>query len=140
MDTKVLLAALAGTVVAFFTGWLIWGMALQGFMDSNTAEAARGIMRGENMLLWAIAMGCLALSILLTVVFSYWASISTFKSGAIAGLWMCFLIALSMDLFSYASMNIMSLTAYIVDAIASAVQGALIGGVIGWALGYGGSK
>lgn len=140
MSTKVLLSALAGAVVSFFSGWVIWGMALQGFMDTNTAEGARGIMRGDSMLLWAIAIGCISWSLLLALVFSRWAAISTFKTGAMAGAWMMLLVAAGCDFFVYAGMDVYNLNALIVDVIANAVQGALVGGVIGWALGYGDDK
>ncbi|MEZ4892871.1 MAG: hypothetical protein R3A50_09555 [Saprospiraceae bacterium] len=137
MNTKVLLAALAGAVVAFITGWLIWGMALAGIMESNTTEAGLAVSRGEMPLLWAIAVGCIAYSLLLALVYSRWAGISTFKSGAMGGAWIMLLIALGADFFVYAGMNVMNITAIIVDVVASAVQGAIVGGVIGWALGYG---
>lgn len=137
MDSKVLLAALGGAVVAFLSGWVIWGMALEGFFNDNTAAAASGIMRGENMFLWAIAVGCIAWSLLLALLYSRWAGISTFKSGAIAGAWIMFLVTLGSNMFTYAGMDIFNMNALIVDVIANAIQGALVGGVIGWALGYG---
>ena len=140
MNTKVLLATLAGAVAAFLTGWAIWGIALQGFMDSNMTEAARSVSRGENMLMWAIFVGCVAWALLLALLFSRWAGIATFKSGAIGGAWVLFLIALGMDFFMYAGMDVWNLSALVVDVIANAVQGAIVGGVVGWTLGYGGAK
>lgn len=137
MNTKVLLAALAGAVASFLTGWLIWGIALKSFFEANTTEAAKDVMRGENVVFWAIFVGCLAWSLLLALVFSRWAGISTFKAGAMAGAWMAFLIALGMDMFSYGGMDAYTLTVVLVDPILNAVQGAIVGGVVGWVLGYG---
>lgn len=138
MNTKVLLAALAGAVVSFLTGWVIWGMALKGFFEANTSEAGKAVMRSdESMIMWAIFVGCLAWALLLALVFSRWAGISTFKSGAIGGAWVGFLMALGMDMFIYAGMDLWNLTAGFVDAILNGVQGAIVGGVIGWVLGYG---
>lgn len=136
MNTKVLLAALAGAVATFLSGWLLYGIALKGFYEANTMEAARGLMRTEPML-WAIFIGCLAWSALMAIVFSKWASIATFVTGAKAGAWIAFLIALGMGFFTYASMDSWTLTAVLVDPIVNAVQGAISGGVIGWGLGYG---
>jgi len=136
MNTKVLLAALAGAVVSFLTGWAIWGIALKGFFDTNTTEAGKEVARGDDMVMWAIFVGCLAWSLLMALIFSRWANITTFKTGAIAGAWIGFLVALGMDMFSYGSMNAWNLTAVLVDPILNAVQGALVGGVVGWALGY----
>lgn len=137
MNTKVLVAALAGAIATFLSGWVIYGMALKGFYDSNTMEAARGIMRGENMLLWAIFVGCVAWSLLLALIYSRWAGINTLKGGAIGGAWVLFLVALGANFFSYAGMDIMTMNAAIVDAVVNAVQGAIAGGVIGFVLGYG---
>jgi len=140
MDTKVLLAALAGAVTSFLTGWIIWGMALKSFMESNTSEACVGCSRGEEMVLWALFIGCFAWSLLLALLFSRWAGISTFKSGAMAGIWVGFLIALGMDFFMYAGSHMFTMNAVIVDIIANAIQGALVGGVVGLVLGYGEAK
>ncbi|HRI59636.1 MAG TPA: hypothetical protein PK228_07930 [Saprospiraceae bacterium] len=136
MNTKVLLAALAGAVATFLSGWLLYGIALRGFFESNTLEAARGLMRTEPIF-WAIFIGCLAWSALLAFVFSKWAGISTFMTGAKAGAWIALLIALGMDFFNYASMDAWTMTATLVDPIVNAVQGAIAGGVVGWVLGYG---
>lgn len=140
MNTKVLLAALAGAVTSFLSGWVIWGMALKSFMESNTAEACAGCSRGDDMVMWAIFIGCFAWALLLAMLFSRWAGISTFKSGAMAGIWIAFLIALGMDFFMYAGTYMWNMNAAIVDIIANAAQGALVGGVVGWVLGYGEKK
>jgi hypothetical protein len=138
MNTKVLLAALAGAVASFLTGWVIWGMALKGFFEANTTDAGRAVMRSDDgMVMWAIFVGCLAWSLLMALVFSRWANITTFKTGAMAGAWLGFLMALGADMFSYGGMDASTLTAVLVDPILNAVQGALVGGVVGWALGYG---
>lgn len=136
MNVKVLLATLAGSVTSFLTGWVIWGMAMKDFFTANTTEAAKDAMRGDSPVMWAIFVGGVAWSLLLTLVFSRWAGITTFKTGAIAGAWMCFLMALGMDMFIYGGMDAWTLTAGLVDAILNVVQGAIVGGVVGWVLGY----
>lgn len=137
MNTKVLLAALAGAIATFLSGWALYGMAFKDFFDANTIETSRSVMRGETMVTWALSVGCLAWSLLLALLYKRWASISTFKSGAIAGAWIMFLVALGADFFSYASMDVSTLTATLVDPMINAVQGAIAGGIIGWVLGYG---
>jgi hypothetical protein len=138
MNTKVLLAALAGAVATFLSGWLLYGIVLKNFYDSNMLEVARPVMRphGEEIL-WAIFVGCLAWSLLLALVFSRWASISTLKTGAIAGAWMGFLISLGSSFFTYGVVNMSQMVVYLVDPITNIVQGAIAGGVVGWVLGYG---
>jgi hypothetical protein len=99
MNTKVLLAALAGTVTSFLTGWVIYGMLLKGYFDGQVMEGARSVMRAEPTM-WAIALGCLAWALLLALIYSRWAGISTFKSGAIAGAWVTGLVAAGADFYS----------------------------------------
>ena len=139
MNNKVLLAALAGAAATFLSGWLIYGMALKGFFDAQMVESARGVLR-DPPLMWGIIVGCLAWSLLLALIYSRWAGITTFQSGAMTGAWIMFLVALGADFFSYASMNVSSSTAVLVDAVVNAVQGAIAGGVVGWVLGYGENK
>jgi len=92
MNTKVLLAALAGAVTTFLTGWLIYGIALKGFFEGQMVESAKGVMRPEVGMLH-IFLGCLSWALLFALVFSRWAIITTFKTGAIAGSWMGFVVA-----------------------------------------------
>ena len=139
MNTKVLLAALAGAVVTFLTGWLLYGVALKGFFDAQVVESAKSVIREQPDLLH-IFLGCVAWSLLLALLYSRWAGISTFKSGAIAGAWIGFLIALGADLFSFAGMNVSTIAGVLVDPIVNAVQSAIAGGVIGVVLGYDAKK
>ncbi len=115
--------------------FMVW--LLKGFFEANTTEGGASVMRGEMPLMWAIFVGCLAWSLLLALLYSRWAAITTFKGGAIAGAWIMFLVALGANFFSYAGMDVMTMNAAIVDAVVNAVQGALAGGIIGWVLGYG---
>lgn len=137
MNTKVLLAAVAGGVVTFLLGWLLYGIALKGFFDSNMGSAT-GVMRGEeDMQLWAVFVGNVAWALLLALLYSRWAGITTFSSGAMSGAWISLLMALGIDLIMYGTTNMSTLAATLVDPIVSAVMGAASGGVVGWVLGYG---
>lgn len=137
MNIKVLLAALVGSVVLFLSGWVLYGMVFKSFFDANTVEGAAAVMRGdENMHLWAVFTAGIAWNLLLALVFSRYASISTFMGGAKTGAWLFLLIALGADLYSFAMLNISTLTATLVDPVINAVQGMLCGGAVGWALGY----
>lgn len=135
MNTKLILAALAGAVTLFLTGWLLYGMALKGFFDAQVLSSARGVMREQPDLL-AVFGGCLAWSLLLALLYSRYATITTFRGGAITGAWIGFLIALGAGLFSYASMNVTEISAVLVDPFVNAVQMAVAGGVVGAVLGY----
>jgi hypothetical protein len=139
MNAKVLLAALAGGVAAFLLGWLVFGILLDPWYRSiMTPEALAAMRTPEEMQMWGIVLSNLVYGLLLALIFNRWANISTFRSGAIAGAVICFLVALSFDLSFVAFMKMWTNNlVLLVDPIANAVLGAIIGGVIGWVLGYG---
>jgi hypothetical protein len=63
MDTRTLLAALVGGVVAFLLGWLIFGMLLMGWMEAHMLSYP-GLMKTEeemNLALMFLSNLCLAL-------------------------------------------------------------------------------
>ena len=134
MNTRVLLAALAGGVAAFLLGWLIYGMLLMDMMRSVNPQV-EGFEKAEPEL-WAIALSNLVWALLYALIFSRWAGINTFTGGAIGGAWMAALIALSIDLYFIAATNIMSFNGLLLDVVANVVMGAAVGGVVGWVLGY----
>lgn len=134
MNTRVLLAALAGGVAAFLLGWLIYGFLVMDLMRSVNPQVA-GYEKAEPEL-WALALSNIVWALLYALVFSRWAQISTFISGAVGGAWMAVLIALSIDLYFIAATNIMSFNGLLVDVVVNAVMGAAVGGVVGWVLGY----
>ena len=136
MDSRVLLATLAGGIAAFFGGWLLYGMLLDPYFHGQMTEAGAAVMKDPPEM-WGIAVGNLIFSFLLTLIFSRWANISTLKTGAIAGAIICALFTLSQNFMWYAFANMSKSMATIpVDTIGAAVLGAIIGGVIGWTLGY----
>lgn len=134
---KLIVAGLIGTVVAFITGFLIWGLALSGFMESNMGSAT-GVARGENEMLWIpLILGNAGFAFLLSYIYGRWASISTFQTGAKAGAVIGLLAALGYDMIMLATTHIMNSTAAIVDIAASGIHMAIVGGVIGWWFGRG---
>jgi hypothetical protein len=141
MSTKALLAALAGAITSFLLGWLVFGILLKSTYDGMMTEAGKTIMRPEAEMMnymWAMILSNLVYGLLLALIFSRWANISTFRGGAIAGGVISFLIVLSFDLGMYAMMNAWKGgTGLIIDPLANGVVGAVVGGVVGWVLGYG---
>ncbi len=136
MNSKTLLAALAAGVTAFLMGWLIYGMALMGYMNEHTTKAALAIMKAEPDFLYLI------LGNLVAGLWMAWAlgrmGVSTAMGGLMAGAVLAGLIALNYDLMFYALMNMykgrMALAA---DVVASAVIGGVVGAVAGLVLGMG---
>ncbi|MBC7777824.1 MAG: hypothetical protein H7246_20485 [Phycisphaerae bacterium] len=139
MNAKILLATLAGGVTAFLVGWLVWGMLLDPYYRTMYTPEALSVQRApEDMILWGIIASNLVSGLLLALIYSRWANISTFKGGAIAGAVICALVALSFDLGMYSFMKMWTSTTFlIIDPLVNAIFGAIVGGVVGWVLGYG---
>lgn len=136
MDAKKrIVATLAGFVVFFFMGWLLYGMLLMDFFMSN-AGSATGVYRGDDeMVWWALVLGNLLQAYLLVYIFGKWGSINTFGSGLQAGAVIGLILGLAVDLTLYGTSNISNLTATLVDPLVLAVMMGATGGVIGLVLG-----
>jgi hypothetical protein len=135
MKTKVILAVLATTVTGFLIGWLIFGIALADFYKTN-ATFYQGLMKDPPSYLGFI-IGSFSFGILIVYIFDQWAKIGTLLNGLLAGMFIYFLIRLSFDMFSWATMNRFSPILFIVDIVANTVLGGLVGGVAGLVLGLG---
>jgi len=138
MIKKMLLATVAGSVVQFLLGWLIYGIFLSGFMDSQTTHF-EGLMKDMNSgsFVLVIFLSGLVMSFLFAFIFQRWAKFETFFSGLKAGLFMGFFMSLSFDLASYSMMNLMSEAALVVDVITGMIVTGIVCSVIGWVLGMG---
>ncbi|QOI96577.1 MAG: hypothetical protein HRU69_03330 [Flammeovirgaceae bacterium] len=132
---KRLLATLAGFVVFFLLGWLLYGMVLMDFFNSNQGTAT-GVMRAETeMVWWALVVGNLLQAYLLVYIFGNWANITTFGGGFKSGLIIGLIIGYGVDLTMYGTTNIMNLTGALVDPLVIGVMMGATGGVIGVVLG-----
>jgi len=134
MNTRILLAALAGGIAYFFIGWLVWGVLLMDTMRSLSNPVA-GCER-EMPIMWALAASNLIAGLLFAVIFDRWASISTFKGGFMGGILLGGLLALSWDLSIFAFMTSWTLPTVAIDIAANIIVGGIVGGIVGWVLGY----
>lgn len=132
MNTKTLISGLAGGIVIFLAGYLIYGLIMMNYFMSNMVSYP-GLMK-EPMELWAMAVGNIILGILLAYILNL-AGIVSATRGATTGAIVLFLIGLSINLIMFAQMNLSPLQVSIVDSICMAIMGALAGSVIGWLLG-----
>jgi hypothetical protein len=140
MNTKIIIAAVAGSVAAFLLGWVVWGMLLMDYYDANTIKY-EGLMLPENeMRLWAIYISNLAGTVMMAWLFDKM-NVSTLSSGVQAGAIIYFLVALSFDMIFYSMMNWFNGTTIIfVDIIVNAIFGGIIGGIVAMLLGMGNKK
>jgi len=134
MNIRVIAATIAGAAVFFFLGWLVYGMLLADFMKQHMVQYA-GLTKEPMPDMVPLVLSNLVIAALLAFVFDKWASIRTFKGGAIGGAVMMFFIALHVDLSFLAFMNLLNLTMAAVDVAAAAALGAITGGVIALVLG-----
>lgn len=135
MNIRILVATLAGAIVFFFGGWLIFGLLLANYMKANTVQYA-GLMKEPMPDMIPLALANLALAWLFAFVFDYWAGIRTFVSGLKGGALITLPVVLWIDLQFLAFMNLYTgIAPLVIDVIAATVLGAIAGGVIGLVLG-----
>ena len=116
---------IAGTIVGAIVYYLLGGLAY-GVLFTDLYP------QGGNMTF--IMLGCLFFAALLTYIFTKWANISTWLTGAKAGAAIGLFYALSMNFFMYASRepNYQNIaTDVVVNVVTAAITGAVIGLVLG---------
>ena len=136
MDAKKrIMATLAGFVVYFLLGFLLYGILLMDFMAANTGTATNVMRTDADMQWWALIAGNVMQAYLLVYIFGNWANITTFGGGVKAGAIIGFIMSLGFGLNMYGTTNISNLTATLADPFVMAVMMGLTGGVVGWMLG-----
>ncbi len=132
MKNKII-AVLGGTVVLFGLGFLIY-VVLFGDAEFQMTEGAKLVARDEPQFPLIILMELLYAT-LMTIIFSRWAQIKTFSTGAKAGLVIGLFIGVCFGLNLLATTTLVTLTGVIFWAVTYAIRYAIAGGVIGWLLG-----
>jgi len=134
MNTRVIVATIAGGAALFLLGFLIYGLLLEGWMKSQMVEY-KGIMN-ETPNFATLIIANIVWALLVALIFDRWASISTFAGGLVGGAMISFLMILYYDLMNVSFMNLFTgFTAVFVDVIAFTIIGALAGGVVAAILG-----
>lgn len=135
MKTKFFLAVLAASVLAFFGGWLIFGIIFNEYYSSNTNQAAKLLMKSPTNM-WAVAVSNIAWALLITWVLQKTGSTNMMK-GFRTSIWVSFLVALVFNLSMYAFWNIYELPFLLVDSVISSIFWGIAGSVSGAILGSG---
>ena len=126
MDTKrIVIGTIAGSIVLYIVGYLIFSVAVADFYAANTGMA--GVFKEPN-LQWALAVGNLPMAVLITLCLTNRAP--TVVGGLIIGGILGFLVWLHADLSLYAFTNLFNLTVTLIDPVLSAIPSALAGAVI----------
>ena len=134
MDTKrSLFGALAGAIVLYATGYLIFDVALANFYRTN-AGSATGVDRG-GQLVWAMAVANLAYGALITFAIGNRMGTLSIGKGAKVGAIVGFLLWCTVDFYFYSTTNIANLARTVVDPVLEFVHGGIGGAVIAVVLG-----
>jgi membrane protein YqaA with SNARE-associated domain len=137
MKTQVLVATLIGAIVAFFAGYIIWGMLTMDYYNSNISELYVNEISREEPILWMIFVSQIIWALLLAYLFDQM-NIRNFMDGMKCGAIIFFLIMAGFDIMFHATSDFFgNHTIIIVDILLNTVFGGIIGGIIGWWLGRG---
>ena len=125
------LAVLGGTVALFGLGYLIYVVLGYHALNGPGVEAIVADLNLPTIILMEVLYATL-----ITLIFSKWAQIKTFGTGAQAGLIIgLFLGALpTLEIFSTTT-GLTDITGIVIGAVTFGVRFAVAGGVIGWMLG-----
>jgi hypothetical protein len=132
---KTVLASLAGALTGFIYGWVVYGMLLMDYMQSNMTQYD-GLMKEESVAqILGYFVSNFASALLLTLVFSRWANISTPMAGLKTGALFGVLIAVGIDVMFMTSMNLYTTPSLVVDIIVGTGMWAATGAVSALVLG-----
>jgi len=124
MNTKsFFLSGIVGAIVYFLLGLLFYGVLFPEIHGTDVEPC-----------LLMIFLGCLFMSLLVSLIYNRWASITTFSTGLKAGFVIGLFYALSWNFFMYSSKEI-DTNFFILLAI-DTISLAVVGGVVGYMCGF----
>jgi hypothetical protein len=123
-----------GTVVGAVTlsaaGYLMFWAALGNFYAyALSGGSATGVPR-ESPLVWAVALGALSYSALLTLAIGNGVGSPTIGAGAKVGAVVGVLVWFTADFMLYGISNVLSLTSALIDPVLEIIPSAIAGGAI----------
>ncbi len=132
MDTKKFLtAAVAGGITLFVVGGLIYGIALNEYIDANIVADIP-----EEPVWWSLILSQLTMGGFLAFLLGKWAGITSFADGATAGTIVGLFLGVGLG-FDLASVGMMTFEFAAVDTFLWAIRYGVAGGVVGLVLGKG---
>ena len=134
MKNKVIIASVLSGIASYLTGFVTYVLLFGEFFKNNMNYGELAKNPPEQ---WAIFVSNIVLGFFFIIIFDRWASISTFKSGLIAGAWMGLLLGVAINVMNFGLNSAETMQAHIVGAILWGIIAAVGGGVGGWVLGYG---
>ena len=134
---KIVLSALAGTIVYFLIGWLVFEGLLGKYMSANTTQISGFKKSEEESSMLMLIVSCAAYALLLAIIMGHWAHINTFNEGAIMGVVVGILVATMTNFYWFSTSHFFNgFTPMLTDIMAAGLTVGFMGGVIGWVLGF----
>jgi hypothetical protein len=126
---RLAIGSIAGAVVMYIMGIVIWEMLFADFFAAN-AGSAQGVPR-EAPILWAVGLGTLLYAAMVTLTLEARSGGASLVEGLKAGALVGFLIWGTADFIFFGYFNINNLNATIADVVLEAVRGGIGGAVRG---------
>ncbi len=134
MDIKrFIIGTVVGGITLFILGYVIFELAFADFFAAN-AGSATGVWK-DPQVIWAIALGTLSYSALITLAIGTRAGSTTIVEGLKVGAIVGFLMWFGADLIIYGVWNLSNLTATIADSVLETIRAGISGAVIAAVLG-----
>ena len=117
------------------TGYVMfWAVLGDFYAYALSAGSATGVPR-ESPLIWAVALGALSYSMLVTLAIGNCAGSPTTGAGIRVGAIVGFLVWFAADFFLYGTSNVLDLRSALIDPVLEVVPSAAAGGAIAAVLG-----
>ncbi len=129
MDIKrFIIGTVVGGITLYILGYVIFELAFADFFAAN-AGSATGVWK-DPQVIWAIALGTLSYSALITLAIGTRAGSTTIVEGLKVGAIVGFLMWFGADLIIYGVWNLSNLTATIADSVLETIRAGIGGAVI----------
>ena len=129
---RLAIGSIAGAVVIYIMGIVIWGVLFTDFFAAN-AGSAEGVPR-DAQIVWAVGLGSLFYAVLVTMTIEARSGTTSLVDGMKAGALVGFLLWGTADFIFFGNFNLSNLNATIADTVLEGVRGGIGGAVIGLVL------
>ena len=133
-NSKILIATLAGGVVLFLLGWLLYGMVFSGFFKSQGGTAVGVDKDMADLQMHWIFLGNLAYGLFLSLLLGTWAKVTDLIAGIRVSVIAGFLVEANFGLVMHGTTNLMKMVGIIADVFVSAAMSGIAGAVIAYIL------
>ena len=129
MNKKILIGGIAGGILFFLLGWLVYGILLMDYMSHHAGLKGNVNRSDADLQMIYIFAGSVLQGILLAYVLVR-TNVTTLSGGFITGAIVGFLISSSVDLTMYGTTYVFSKHSIMADVIAATTISALTGTVM----------